>query len=346
VKKPVIILDGSQGEGGGQIVRSAVTLSCITGQAVRVEKVRAGRKTGGLRPQHVAAVRAAAELCDAEIEGVAVGSTAITFEPRAAVRAGVYEWTVGTAGSATLVLQTVLLPLALAEGRSELRVHGGTHVPRSPSGHYLRDVYAPALLELGADAEIYGNGYGWTPQGGGTLSAYTGGGARLCGVDGHERGQLERVFGVAVGCNLPAHIPQRMANRARNLLAPHLLGVTVDIRPQRVRSVSTGAGIFLAAEYGNGRGGVGVLGRRGMPSEVVAERAVQALLAFHDSGAAVDRHLADQLIMPLALAEGPSVLHVEAITSHCRTQAAVVRAFLPRGIHLDEHTQTITIEAT
>ncbi len=342
----MIILDGSQGEGGGQIVRSAVTLSCITGQAVRVEKVRAGRKTSGLRPQHVAAVRAAAELCDAATEGVKVGSTAITFAPRAEVRSGVYEWAIGTAGSAALLLQTVLLPLALAEGPSEVRAHGGTHVPRSPSGHYLRDVYAPALLELGADVEVYVRAYGWTPEGGGTLTAYTGGGAHLHGVEMRERGALERVFGVAVGCNLPAHIPQRMANRARNLLAPHLAGAPLDIRPQRVRSVSTGAGIFLAAEYSNGRGGVGVLGKRGMPSEVVAERAVQALLAFHDSGAAVDRHLADQLILPLALATGPSVLHAEAITSHCRTQAAVVGAFLPRAIHLNEQTQTITIEAT
>ena len=342
----MIVLDGSQGEGGGQIVRSAVTLSCITGQAVRVERVRAGRKTGGLRPQHVAAIRAAAELCDAATEGVDVGSAAITFEPRADVRAGEYEWAVGTAGSAALVLQTVLLPLALASGRSEVRVHGGTHVPRSPSGHYLRDVYAPALAELGADVEIYVSAYGWTPEGGGTLTAYTGGGAQLRGVDMRARGPLERVFGVAVGCNLPAHIPQRMANRARNLLAPQLAGASLDIRPQRARSISTGAGIFLAAEYANGRGGVGVLGRRGMPSEVVAERAVQALLAFHGSGAAVDRHLADQLIVPLALAEGPSVLRAEAITSHCRTQAAVVRAFLPRVIHLDEHTQTITVEAT
>ena len=342
----MIILDGSQGEGGGQIVRSAVTLSCITGRAVRVENVRAGRKTGGLRPQHVAAIRAAAELCDATTEGVDVGSAALTFEPRAEVRSGAYEWAIGTAGSAALVLQTVLLPLALAKGRSEVRVHGGTHVPRSPSGHYLRDVYAPALAELGADVEVYVSAYGWTPEGGGTLTAYTGGGARLHGVDGRERGPLERVFGVAVGCNLPAHIPQRMANRARNLLAPHLAGVSLDIRPQRARSVSTGAGIFLAAEYANGRGGVGVLGRRGMPSEVVAERAVQALLTFHASGAATDRHLADQLILPLALAEGPSVLRAEAITSHCRTQVAVVRAFLPRDIHLDDRTQTITVKAT
>jgi len=342
----VIFLDGSQGEGGGQIVRSAITLSCLTGEAVRVENIRAGRKPRGLRPQHVAAVRAAAQLCEAAIAGVEVGSEALTFEPRAPVRSGVYEWAVGTAGSAALVLQTVLLPLALAEGRSELRVHGGTHVPHSPSGHYVRDVYAPALLELGADVEIYVSAYGWTPEGGGTLTAYTSGGARLRGVDMRERGALERVFGVAVGCNLPAHIPQRMANRARNLLRPHLAGAPLDIRPQRARSISTGAGIFLAAEYANGRGGVGVLGKRGMPSEVVAERAVQALLAFHDSGAAVDRHLADQLILPLTLAEGPSALRAEAISSHCRTQAMVVRAFLPRAIHLDERTQTITVEAT
>ncbi len=342
----MIVLDGSQGEGGGQIVRSAVTLSCITGAAVRIEKVRAGRKTRGLRPQHVAAVRAAAELCKAAIDGVEVGSEALTFQPRAAPRSGSYEWAVGTAGSAALVLQTVLLPLALAEGRSTLRIHGGTHVPHSPSAHYVRDVYAPMLAKLGADVEVSIHAYGWAPQGGGTLVAHTAGGARLRGVEMRTRGRLERVFGTAVGCNLPAHIPQRMVNRARNLLGAALPGTPLELHPQRVRGASVGAGIFLAAAYTNGRGGAGALGKRGMPSEVVAERAVRALLAFHRSEAAVDRHLADQLVVPLALAEGPSALRAEAITAHCRTQLAVVRAFLPRRIHLDESTQTITIEAT
>lgn len=338
----MITLDGSHGEGGGQIVRSAITLSTITGIPVLIEQIRARRNTPGLRHQHVTAIRAAAELCGADTDGVEVGSPEIFFEPGGPVQAGEYEWGVGTAGSTTLVLQTILLPLVLAEGQSSVTVHGGTHVPNSPSGHYLRDVYLPVLLSMGAHVEIYMDCYGWTPEGGGTIQAHVTGGGPLKGVDMHKRGPVERVFGTAVGCNLPSHIPQRIANRATNLLSE--FDAPVDIRPQRTRSISTGAGIFLAVEYANGRGGAGVLGRRGMPSEAVAEKAITILLGFHDSNTAADRHLADQLVLPLALAEGASMLSVEAITLHLRTNLHTVRAFLDRAIDLDEDRQVLTVD--
>jgi RNA 3'-terminal phosphate cyclase (ATP) len=181
---------------------------------------------------------------------------------------------------------------------------------------------------------VYIETYGWMPEGGGAISVYLTGNSELAGADLRSRGPLERIIGTAVGCNLPSHIPQRMANRAINLLDG--VDALLDIRPCRARSISTGAGIFLAAEYTNGRGGFGVLGRQGMPSEVVADRAVMALLAFHNSGAAVDGHLGDQLVIPLALAEGASALSTEAITTHLRTNIGVVREFVDRPITLDE----------
>ena len=337
----VIHIDGSQGEGGGQIVRNAVTLSAITGVPLHIEHIRAGRKPRGLRPQHVTAIQAAADICDAAVDELAPGAETLTFEPRAEVTPGAYEWAVGTAGSAVLVAQTVLLPLALAGGRSSIRVHGGTHVPNAPPGHYQRDVYMPLLLRLGADVEVYMETYGWMPEGGGVILAQIRGGATLRSLDMRERGRVERVFGTAVGCNLPSHIPQRMANRATNLLGSHL-EAPLDIRPQRTRSVSTGAGIFLAVEYTNGRAGFGCLGRQGMPSEAVAERAITDLLDFHTSSAAVDHQLADQLVLPLALAEGPSVIRTNAITSHCRTAVDVVRAFVERPVTIDERSRTVT----
>ncbi len=337
----MITIDGSQGEGGGQIVRTALTLSAITGTAIQIEAIRAGRKPRGLRPQHVTAIHAAAEICDAATDGVAVGSGAILFEPGQGVRAGTYEFAVGTAGSAALVLQTVLLPLALADGESQVRVYGGTHVPNSPSGHYLRDVYLPLLLGLGVDAELYMESYGWMPEGGGQITTYVRGGAQLTGRDLGERGRIERIFGTAVGCNLPSHIPQRMANRAANLL--QTIDAPLDIRPLRTRSISTGAGIFLAVEYTNGRGGVGTLGVRGMPSEAVADQAVTDLLNFHASDAAVDRHLADQLIVPLALAAGESLVRTDVITPHLLTNIAVVRRFLERPIDVDERRRLVTV---
>jgi len=339
----VIFLDGSQGEGGGQIVRTALTLSCVLGAPVQIENIRAGRKPSGLRPQHVTAIQAAAEICDAGIEGAQVGSRTVRFEPGRPARPGQYEWAVGTAGSAPLVIQTVLLPLALAGGPSTIRVFGGTHVPGSPSGHYLRDVVMPVLLSMGADLEIYMDAYGWIPEGGGSMSVHVAGGAQLAGLDMRERGPIERVFGLAVGCNLPSHIPQRIANRALNLL--ETMDTPLDIRPCRTRSTSTGAGIFLAVEYANGRGGIGVLGRKGMPSETVAEQAVTELLELHDSGAATDEHLADQLVVPLALAQGPSAYTTRAITPHLATNADVVRAFLDRPIALDAGKRLVTIGA-
>ncbi len=337
----MLYLDGSQGEGGGQIVRTALTLSAITGIPVRIERIRAGRGTPGLRAQHVTAIQAAADICAAHTEGVEVGAEAITFAPGRPVRPGRYEWAVGTAGAATLVLQTVLLPLALADGPSRVRVSGGTHVPFSPSAHYLRDVYLPFLWGMGAEMTLSIESYGWMPEGGGALTVEIAGGARLQGVDMRQRGPLERIFGAAVGCNLPAHIPQRIANRAINLLAS--LDALVDIRPLRVSGISTGAGIFLAAEYANGRGGCGALGRKGMPSEAVAQKAVTELLAFDRSGATVDEHLADQIVLPLALAEGPSWYTTPAITSHLATNIAVVRAFLDRPLSVDEATGLVSV---
>jgi RNA 3'-terminal phosphate cyclase (ATP) len=340
----VITLDGSQGEGGGQILRTAVTLSCVTGIPVMIENIRAGRKTPGLRPQHVTAIRAAAEICGAATEGVYADSEVVMFEPGGPVRAGEYEWAVGTAGSAPLVIQTVLLPLALAQGASTLTVHGGTHVPFSPSGHYLRDAYAPMLLSLGAQVEIYMDAYGWMPEGGGMITAQVGGGATLMGQEWRARGRIERIFGAAVGCNLPSHIPQRIANRALNLL--HAIDAPLDIRPIRTRSLSTGAGIFLTAEYTNGRGGWGVLGRKGMPSEVVAEKAITSLLEFHDSDATVDERLADQLVIPLALAAGESAFVTVAITDHLRTNIEVARAFVSRPIEIDEDRRIVRFGQT
>jgi RNA 3'-terminal phosphate cyclase (ATP) len=337
----VIFLDGSQGEGGGQIVRTALTLSCVLGVPVQIENIRAGRKPPGLRPQHMTAIQAAAEICGATVEGVQTGSRTVRFEPGGPVRPGQYEWSVGTAGSAPLVIQTVLLPLALAEGPSTIRVFGGTHIPGSPSGHYLRDVVMPVLLSMGADLEIYMDAYGWVPEGGGSMSVHLAGSAGLAGLDMRDRGPIERVFGLAVGCNLPSHIPQRIANRALNLL--ETMDTPLDIRPIRTRSISTGAGIFLAVEYANGRGGVGVLGRKGMPSETVAEQAVTELLELHDSGAATDEHLADQLVVPLALAQGPSAYTTRAVTPHLATNADVVRAFLDRPIALDAGKRLVTI---
>lgn len=328
-------IDGRHGEGGGQILRSALTLSGITGRHLRIHSVRAARKNPGLAAQHLTAVRAAAALCQARVVGDSLGSQELDFAPAAPVKAGAFEFDVadaragGSAGSVNLVLQTVLLPLALASGESRVLLHGGTHLPMSPSFDYVCDVWLPTLARLGVAASVQLDAWGWYPIGRGQVRATIAGTERrgrwLAPFDCVERGVLRRVSGRAVAANLPSHIPQRMSDRARTLLQP--LGVEVSIGAERVHAYSPGAGIFLVAEYEAIRCGFSALGIAGKPSEVVAEEAAGLLLKHHASGTALESHLADQILVPLSLARAPSTFTVEEVTPHLRTNAWVIEQF-------------------
>jgi RNA 3'-terminal phosphate cyclase (ATP) len=329
-------IDGSYGEGGGQILRTALALAAILTQPIRITNVRAGRKNPGLAAQHLTAVRAAAMICEAELTGDKLGSTALTFAPQSTPVAGFYEFDVaregGSAGAATLVLQTILLPLAMAGNTSVVTLRGGTHVPWSPSFHYVSEVYLPTLARLGIEATAELKAWGWYPAGGGEIELTVAGSARRDQVESEQiqefsakRGKLKQISGVAVASSLPAHIAQRMRNQAVNLLAE--AGLLAAIEPRRVRSVSPGAGMFLTAEYESSITGFSALGKKGKPSEHVAEEAVNKLLAFHRSQAAVEVHLADQLILPWALAKLPGVLSTERLTEHTLTNIWVVEQF-------------------
>jgi RNA 3'-terminal phosphate cyclase (ATP) len=271
-------------------------------------------------------------ICNARLSGDRLGSTSLTFEPHSPVRPGFYEFNVadartgGSAGAATLVLQTVLLPLALATGSSVVTVKGGTHVPWSPSFHYLRDVFLMMASSVGAPASAELLTWGWYPVGGGEIKVTIPGQARLTLPVRQTRGNLQRISGIAVAANLPAHIAQRMRDRAMNLLRQ--ADLPAQIEPTRVASLSPGAGIFLVAEYEGGRAGFSALGEKGKPSEQVAQEAVDDLLSFHYSGALLDVHLADQLILPLALAGQPLALTTEGVSKHTLTNIWVVEQFL------------------
>lgn len=350
----LLCIDGAHGEGGGQILRTALALSAITGRAVEVHSLRAGRSRPGLAAQHLAALRAVAALCDATVAGDTLGSTRVRFEPRRAVLAGEYEFDVaaaregGSAGAATLVLQAVLPALARAPGESRLAVRGGTHVAWSPSYDYVREVWLPMLRHMDVSAEVDLARWGWFPVGGGEIRA------RICGSPGplsaldlRRRGHLVRVRGRAVAANLPSHIPQRMASRARSLLEAR--GIETHIEPMRVRADCPGAGLFLAADYGNVRAGFDALGEKGKASETVAEEAVASLLAHRDSGACVEVHLADQLLLPLALAAAPSRLEVERASPHLATNAWVIERFGVARVRIDASGDApglVTVEPT
>lgn len=351
-----LILDGSHGEGGGQIVRTSLTLAAITGRAIRIERIRAGRRNPGLAAQHLTAVRAAASLCQAAIIGDELGSTTLEFAPQAAVCPGTYVFDVaaaregGSAGAASLVLQTILLPLALSDGPSRVSIRGGTHMAWSPPFDYVRDVWMPALARIGVKAAVELRASGWFPIGRGEIVAtVTGLGAgwrrQLRPLRLQDRGRLVQISGHALAANLPEHIPRRMAERAAALLG--CLGVPLAITPQVLQAACAGVGLFLTAEYEHISCGFSALGARGKPAEAVAEDAAGALLVHWSSGAALDLHLADQIIGPLALATGRSRFSAEQITGHLATNAWVIERFGLAGVRLqrtDAGTGLITVD--
>jgi RNA 3'-terminal phosphate cyclase (ATP) len=325
-------IDGAHGEGGGQILRSAVALAAITGTPIEIERIRAGRERPGLRPQHLAVVRAVGALVGASLAGAELGSQWLRFEPSFTPRAGAHRFAVSTAGaersagSATLVLQAACLPLFFARAPSVVTVGGGTHVPWSPAFDDLESAWLPALARLGLELEVELLRPGWYPLGGGELRARLAGKEpRLVPLALAERGPLRSIRGRALASGLPAHVPQRMAARALSILRQE--GLPANVRAELVRADSPGAGLFLAARYEHVTASFASLGRPGKPSEAVAEDAVAALLAHRSSGAALERHLGDQLVLPAALVPGRSVFTVEAVTSHLLTCAWVVERF-------------------
>jgi RNA 3'-terminal phosphate cyclase (ATP) len=335
VSSHLITLDGSRGEGGGQILRTALTLALWTGRAFRIVKIRANRTQPGLRPQHLTAVAVAADLARAEVAGAAVGSRELTFRPGSYAPRDL-EIDIGTAGSTALVLQALHLPLAL-RGNHAVRIAltGGTFNPSAPSFPFLETTWRSYLAAFGAPVALAMPRAGFYPRGGGRLDAWIEP-AHLRPWTRTERGPLRRIQGVAGVANLRAGIAERMRARALARLAAH--GLTAEIALTEWPSPGQGAAISLTAEHDESIPTTFVgLGERGKPSEVVADEAVEELLAFERvAGAAVDPHSADQILIPLALAPGRSSYTVSAVTEHLRTNAATIRAFLDHAIAIDE----------
>jgi len=347
----MITIDGSTGEGGGQVLRTALSLAAILGQPIQITNIRAGRKQPGLRPQHVQSVKAAAALCNARLEGVQEHSRELRFEPQTPPQPGAYGFDIGTAGAATLVLQTVLLPLALAGGPSTVVVRGGTHVSWSPPFDYVEQVYLPALAALGIECQVELVKWGFYPKGGGEIRATIEPAAfALAGpavaLDGlrpsqhppwtKQRGQLTALSVLSAAANVGNQVTARQASRAHNRLAAPRLPVTPQTRLLNPPSVGPGTCVFVLAEYASGaRAGFTGYGRQGYPAERVADDAVDAFLAHHASDAPVDPHLADQLVLPLALLGQPAAFLTSQITQHLLTNIWVVEQFLGPRFQVD-----------
>ena len=322
----LIPLDGAEGEGGGQILRSALTLSAVTGQGFRVERIRARRLRPGLRPQHLAAVRAAGLACGAEVHGAFDGSPDLRFLPGRAA-AGEFRFDIGTAGAATLVLQTVVPILATAAEPSRVEVCGGTHVPRSPSFHFLSRHWCEAVGRLGLVAPVELVRGGFMPRGGGEIRARTLPWKRPAALDLSKRGALVAVRGISGHARARGDAAQRAADAARaRLWEARRLETQWDVI--ELASASPGAFLQVEAVFENGRAAFGLLGERGLRAEALGERAARRVLRFlDDEEAAVDPWLADQLAVPFAVGGGGGRLSTSEVTSHLETVASVVRAF-------------------
>ena len=325
--KSLIEIDGSYGEGGGQILRTALALSAILRKPFTIYHIRSKRKNPGLQAQHLEAVKALARMTEAETEGVKFGSQIITFLPKK-ILPGVYQFEVRTAGSVTLLLQAILLPLCLAHGTSRLTLVGGTHVPWSPSFHYLAEVLLPTLEPMGISADANIEKWGFYPRGGGRIQLKINPVHELRPISLTNRGSLKKIHGLSAISNLPKHIADRQKENALERIHEGLK-MDADIKVfHDVPSNGPGSFLFLLAEYEKTIAGFSSLGSRGKPAEKVADEAVEALKDYISSEGCIDPHLADQLIPFMALAKGNSSFTTTQMTDHLLTNIWVIDHFL------------------
>jgi RNA 3'-terminal phosphate cyclase (ATP) len=320
----MIEIDGSLGEGGGQVLRSALTLSMVTGQPFRITQIRARRAKPGLMRQHLVAVQAAAAISAAHVEGAEVGSQDLLFVPNS-VTGGDYNFAIGTAGSCTLVLQTILPALLFAKTASTVRISGGTHNPLAPPAPFLERAYCTMLRKMGADIVLDVERVGFYPAGGGVLAARIAPCAALTPVFLHARGERIAAYAESVIAGVPVDVAQRE-------LA--YVGAALGWRDDSLRTVqlpsNVGPGNVLLATLEHEQVTVvfAAFGEKSVTSENVAKSLVGRVRRYLASGAAVDEYLADQLMVPLALASG-GAFTLDKLSQHARTNAAIIGRFLP-----------------
>lgn len=327
----MLIIDGSSGEGGGQILRTSLALSILTQTPITIERIRAGREKPGLMRQHLTAVQAAAKICGAKLQGGEVGSQRIVFEPGDLIAAD-HHFNIGTAGSTALVLQTVLPPLMLAGKATTVTIEGGTHNPKAPTVDYLNEAFLPQLAKIGPTVALTMERAGFYPAGGGRIVAHISPSERgaLRHLTLHERGEATRRGAWAVVSNLPNHIARREIG-----VIGEQMGWTESMLHSLVwQSPGPGNAAWLLLGYENVTEVFTAIGAKGKSAEQVAQETVEEARAYMANGAPVGEYLADQLLLPMALAGGGS-FSCTPPSLHTRTQAEIIEKFLEVEFTLD-----------
>lgn len=338
----MIELDGSTGEGGGQILRSSLTLSMITGQPFRIRHIRANRPKPGLMRQHLMAVRAAATVCDADVTHAEVGSTELAFTPRC-IKGGVHEFAIGTAGSATLVLQTLIPALLHADVPSVVKVSGGTHNPKAPPAHFIERAYVRLLQAMGAQVDFELKRFGFYPNGGGEVCAAVWPCAQLRQLHLPGRGALQEGRAEAYVAAIPLSVAQRELERIGKAL--HWRDDQLSAHPLS-NDQGPGNAVVIVLESEHVTEVFSSVGERRRRAEDVAGDAALEAKRYLVSGAAVGEHLGDQLMLPLALAGGGSYT-LDHVSQHAITNAEVIAQFLPVHVTFEagERYSTCTIRS-
>ena len=339
-------IDGSQGEGGGQVLRTALGLAAVTGKGLRVDRIRARREKPGLMRQHLACVLAAADVTGARVSGASIGSTSVSFEP-GPVTHGDRTFSIGTAGATALVLQTVLPPLLLTPGRSRLVLEGGTHGRMAPPSDFIERAFLPLLRRMGASVDVVAARLGFFPAGGGRLVVDVEGGRPLSGLCLLSRGALQRMHARALVANLPLEIGRRELGALRARL-PGLRDDDVEV--VAVDAAGPGNALVLDLQFEQLTEVVSAFGDRKTRAEAVVDDLAAQAQALIDADVPVGLHLADQLVLPLALAacfgSGGGSFRTLPPTLHTRTNIAVIQRFLDVDIAVHDDDKATRIDVS
>ncbi len=334
----MIRIDGSTGEGGGQILRTSLSLAMVSQTPCAIEKIRANRSKPGLMRQHLTAVRAAAEVSGGEVIGAHVGATEIEFRP-GTIRGGEFTFSIGTAGSTTLVLQTVLPTLMTASEPSLIIIEGGTHNALAPSVHFLQRAFLPLVERMGPKVNVTLERHGFYPAGGGCIRVEIEPSARLSPVEITQRGEITRRRALATVASLSGTIARRELDVVAERLGWHEDCLQIE---QVAGHAGAGNVLGLEIESEHVTEVFTGFGERGIPAEVIADRAARDARAYLASEVPVWKHLADQLLLPMAIA-GSGCFRTGKLTPHAETNASVIEQFLDLRVHREQDVSGSTL---